>query len=155
MKKMMTLMLVMLLALGMAACGGNAEPAKETIDLNAVYEECAAIMPEMMILDENTMLNFLGIKAEDCSQAIAVISAGGLNADELWLIEAKGQDAYDRLINLVNVRLTAKEEETINYTPDQYVIVEKAEILTKDLYIAFLVSPDVEQLKTIVETAFH
>ena len=55
----------------------------------------------------------------------------------------------------MNVRLTAKEEETINYTPDQYVIVEKAEILTKDLYIAFLVSPDVEQLKTIVETAFH
>lgn len=155
MKKIISLTLAFLLLLGMTACGGKAEPAKKTIDLDAVYEECAAIMPEMMMLDENTMLNFLGINAEDCAQVITVISAGGLNADELWLIEAKDEEAYDRLINLVNIRLTAKEEETINYTPDQYVIVEKAEILTKDLYIAFLVSPDVEELKAIVEAAFN
>lgn len=155
MKKILIMMLSILLVLGMTACGGNAEPEKEPVNLQAVYDECTAIMPEMMVLDENTMLNFLGIQAEDCAQVIAAISAGGLNADEIWLIEAKDQEAYDRLINLVNVRLTAKEEETINYTPDQYVIVEKAQILTQDLYIAFLVSPDVDSLKAIVEASFN
>lgn len=155
MKKLISLMLAAFLVLTMTACGGNAEPAKDTVDLNALYEECAAIMPEMMLLDENTMLNFLGVKAEDCAQVVTAISAGGLAADEIWLIEAKNEEAYDRLIQLVNVRLTAKEEETINYTPDQYVIVEKAQILTKDLYIAFLVSPDVDDLKAIVEAAVN
>lgn len=154
MKKIIALMLALACAVSLVACGGKT-PAAEPVDLNAVYEECAAYLPEMLILDEATMLNFLGIQSDDCAQAVVAISANGLSADEVWLIEAKDEAAYDRLIQLVNVRLTAKEDETISYVPDQYAIVEKAEILSKDLYIAFLVSPDVDSMKAMVESALN
>lgn len=154
MRKLITLLMILVLALSMAACNSKA-PSAEPVDLRAIYEEYAPSLPEMLVLDEDTMLNFLGIQASDCTQVVAAISAGGMAADEIWLIEAKDKDAFDRLVQLVNVRLAAKEDETISYAPDQYVIVEKAQILTKDLYIAFLVSPDVDNLKAIFEAAVN
>lgn len=154
MKKAISVMLALAMALSLVACGGST-PEAEPVDLQAVYDEISPLLPEMLVLDESTMMAFLGIPAEDCTQVIAAICAGGLNADEVWLIEAKDQDALERLVTLVNTRLTAKEEETISYTPDQYVIVEKAEIITSGLYLAFLVSPEVETMKATVEAALN
>ena len=154
MKKTLSLILVLALMLSLAACGGS-EPEKKSVDLNAIYEGFSDILPDMMLLDETTMMNFLGIDAADCNQVVAAICGDGLLADEVWLIEAKDEAALARLTELVNTRLTAKEEETISYTPDQYAIVEKAVIITKDLYLAFLVSPEVETMKTAVEAALN
>lgn len=144
------------MVLSMTACGGSSQPTeapKEPVDLAALYESYGQYLPEMFPMDETTMLNFLGIKTEDCTQVIAAISADGLAADEVWLIEAKDQEALERLKALAETRLAAKKDETIEYLPDEYVIVEKGVILTEGLYLAFLVSPDVDTLKASFEEA--
>lgn len=149
MKRMIAWILAALLMLSMTACGNGSEPteaAKEPVDLAALYESFGQYLPEMFLMDETTMLNFLGINAEDCAQVIAAISADGLGADEVWLIEAKDEDALERLKTLAETRLTAKKDETIEYLPNEYVIVEKGVILTEGLYLAFLVSPDVDSM---------
>lgn len=156
MKRMTAWILAALLVLSMAACGGNAQPteaAKEPVDLTALYESFGEYLPAMMQMDETTMLNFLGIKAEDCTQVVAAITADGLAADEVWLIEAKDEEALERLQALAQTRLNAKADETIEYLPDEYVIVEKGVILTEGLYLAFLVSPDVDAMKAGFEEA--
>ena len=104
-------------------------------------------------MDETTMLNFLGIRAEDCRQAIAAVSNDGLRADEVWLIEAKDQQALDKLKTLAQTRLEAKADETVLYSPEQYAVVEKAELITQGMYLVLLVSPDVDTLKADVEAA--
>lgn len=155
MKKVFAIILSAALLLSMCACGASAEPAAKTADLNAIYESYADILPEMMVLDETTMLNFLGIQAEDCNQVVAAVCANGLRTDEIWLIEARDEAAFERLTQLADSRLVAKEDETISYSPDQYAVVEKAVIVTNGLYLAFLVSPDVDTLKTTFEAAFN
>lgn len=142
------LMLALLLAL--TACGA---PAKEPADLNGVYAACQEYLPDMMVLDDTTMLNFLGIHAEDCTQVIAAVCAAGLQADEVWLIQAKDQDALNRLTALAQTRQTAKEDETESYLPDQYVIVKEGKILTQGLYLAYLVSPRVDDMQAAFENA--
>lgn len=149
MKRMIAWILAALLMLSMTACGGNSEPteaAKEPVDLAALYESFGEYLPAMMQMDETTMLNFLGINAEDCTQVIAAITADGLAADEVWLIEAMDEEALERLKTLAETRLSAKKDETIEYLPNEYVIVEKGVILTEGLYLAFLVSPDVDSM---------
>ena len=53
----------------------------------------------------------------------------------------------DRIYELAQVRLVAKEDETISYAPDQYQVVLNAELVKEGLYLALLVSPEVEMMK--------
>lgn len=144
MKKLIAFVLTAACLLGLTACGAKEE--EKAVDLNALYTEYASMMPEMATMDENTMLNFLGIQADTCEVAIAAISTDGMRTDEVWLIQAKDADSLAHVQEMAQLRLEAKSDETISYAPDQYAVVEKAQVITKGNYLAFLVSPDVDAL---------
>lgn len=154
MKKVISLLLILSVVLSMAACGGQKEETV-SMDVNTLYESYSQYLPEMFYPDEGTMLNFLGIRAEDCTQYKVAICAEGLRADEVWLIEAKNEDALNTLRQLAQTRIEAKLDETISYVPDQYAIVEKAEVVVNGLYLALLISPEVDALKAGFEAAFQ
>lgn len=151
MKKWIAIILTAALLLGLVACGGKME--EKNVDLTAMYEQFVDVLPEMYLMDEDTMLNYLGIDMADCTQAVVAVTSDGLGADEVWLIQAKDADALVRLQELAQTRLAAKEDETVQYAPDQYAIVTGAKILTIGSYLALLVSPEVETMKAIFEDA--
>ena len=152
MKKMICLTLALLLALSVAGCGAKETP--KTADLQALYETMVPTLPQMLPLDETTLMNFLGIDAGDCTQMAVAICMEGLRADEVWLIEAKDEAAFGRIKALAEARLKAKAEETVSYNPEQYAVVEKAQLITEGNYVILLVSPDVDTLKAAVEAAW-
>lgn len=154
MKKVISLILVFTLMLGMAACGGKEEEAK-SLDIDALFESYSQYMPDMFYPDEATMLNFLGINVEDCVKYKVAICAEGMRSDEIWLIEAKDEAALETLRQLAETRIQSKLEETVSYAPDQYVVVEKAQLLTNGLYLALFISPDVDAMKAGFEAAFQ
>lgn len=154
MKKILTLILVFSLVLSMTACGKKTEePA--AIDLNALYESYSQYLPDMFYPDEDTMMNFLGVNTEDCVQYQVAICAEGMRTDEIWLMEAKDDAALENLKQLAQTRIEAKLDETVSYAPDQYVVVEKAQLLVNGRYLALLISPDVDDLKSGFEAAFQ
>lgn len=152
MKKWICLILVLSLALSMAACGKEKENAN--VDVAALYESYGAYLPDMFCPDADTMINFLGISTENCKQYQVAICAEGMRTDEVWLIEAKDQASLEKLRQLAQTRIEAKLDETVSYAPDQYAVVEKAELLTQGLYLALLISPDVSELKEGFLAAF-
>lgn len=154
MKKILTLMLALTLVLSMAACGGKTEEPV-SMDVNALYESYGPHLPEMFYPDEATMLDFLGIDAANCVQYKVAICAEGMRADEVWLIEAKDDAALEELRQMAENRIQAKLDETVTYVPDQYVIVEKAQVLVNGRYLALLISPEVDTLKAAFEAAFQ
>lgn len=153
MKKTLAFALCLILLLGLTACGGKA-PARSA-DLAALYDTLTASMPQMLKMDETTMLNFQGIEAVNCVQVQVAICAEGLRTDEIWLIEAKDEAALEKLQALAEARIQAKAEETVSYSPDQYAVVEKAQLFTEGNYLFLLVSPDVDSLKAAVEAALQ
>lgn len=154
MKKVISLILAFALLLSLAACGGKQEEAV-SLDLDALFESYSQYLPDMFYPDEATMLNFLGINVEECTRYKVAICAEGMRSDEVWLIEAKDEAALETLRQLAQTRIESKLEETVSYAPDQYVVVEKAQILTNGLYLALLISPDVDALKAGFEAAFQ
>lgn len=153
MKKWISLLLIAAMVLSLAACGKKEEAV--SVDVNALYESYSQYLPEMFYPDEDTMLNFLGIEVADCTQYKVAICAEGMRADEVWLIEAKDEAALENLRQLAQIRIQSKLDETETYVPDQYVIVEKAELVVNGLYLALLISPDVDAMKTGFEAAFQ
>jgi len=153
MKKFICMIIALCLLLGMAACGSKEQDV--SLDVAALYEDYQQHLPEMFFPDEATLLNFLGIHAEDCVQYKVAICAEGLRADEVWLIEAKDDAALETLTNLANARIQSKLDETETYAPDQYLIVQQAVVLTQGRYLALFISPDVETLKASFEANFQ
>ena len=150
MKKALSLMLALVLSL--AACGGKAEEPV-SVDVNALYESFSQYMPDMFYPDEATMLDFVGIHAEDCVQYKVAICAEGMRSDEVWLIEAKDADALARIQSAAQTRLTAKDEESATYSPEQNAIVKKAVTFSTGNYFMMVVSPDVDTLAGLFRTA--
>ena len=153
MKKILSLILLVAMLLTLTACGGKEE--SKSVDLNALYESYGAYMPEMFVPDEDTLMTFLGIDTADCKQYVVMICADGMRTDEVWLIEAKDADALARLTELAENRLASKADETVSYAPDQYLVVEKAQLLTNGNYLALLVSPEVDAMKAGFEAAMQ
>lgn len=91
--------------LGLAARGGKAE--EKNVDMKALYDQFGDKLPEMYLMDEETMLNDLGISMEDCAQAVVAVTSDGLGADEVWLIQAKDTEALARLQQLARISLPA------------------------------------------------
>lgn len=146
-KRVFFVCLAFVLLLGMAACDSGAVK----MDVEAVYSDiCAAVqVPEMLPLDESLMLDYCGIRAEDVAKAVVVICADSLRTDELWLLEAVDKAAAQRLVDLANKRLSKKGEESVTYSPAQYAVVQKAQLLQEGNYIALLVSPDSEAMAQV------
>ena len=150
MKKYIALLLALLM-LCLVGCGNKA--ADVSMDVQSVYKNMESTLPQMLPMDEAMMLNFCGIKAEMCNQVVVAVCSDGLRADEVWLIEAKDTDTLKELKALADGRLTRKGEESITYSPEQYEVVKKAEVITAGNYLAVLVSPDVDALVKIFNEA--
>ena len=152
MKRVLCLVLSLVMLLSLAACGGE---AAKKVDLKALYDSCTASMTEMMPVEGTMRLDFMGIAEEDCAQVYTAFAQDGLLTDEIWLIEARDQQAMERLQKLAQSRLDAKAEETVTYSPEQYAVVEKGQIIREGLYLALLVSPNVEELQKQVTEALQ
>lgn len=152
MKKVIALVLAVMM-LCLTGCGGKDTGADVQMDVQAVYDSMVPVLPEMLPMDEMMMLNFCGIEAEMCKQAVVSVCFDGLRADEVWLIEAKDADTLEQLEALAQSRLERKGEESITYSPEQYEVVQAAEVITAGNYLAVIVSPDVQNLVEIFNQA--
>ena len=110
MKRLIALLLAVLM-LCLAGCGGKDSGADVQMDVQAVYDSMVPVLPEMLPMDEMMMLNFCGIEASMCEKAVVSVCFDGLRADEIWLIEAKDAASLENLKNLAQSRLNRKGEE--------------------------------------------
>ena len=144
MKKITAFFLCALMLVALAACGGDSGNTA-ALDVNGAYTKLteAATLPEMLELDAGLMLDYCGIKEADVTEAKVLICADSLRTDEIWLVQAKDAAAADTIAKLAEKRLTKKGEESITYSPEQYAVVEKAQLLRQGNFVALIVSPDV------------
>ncbi len=145
MKRTWILLLVLVTLLSLTACGEQTDGQPPVpMDMNTTYNSVSGAVetPEMLELTEDLMLDYCGIRKEAVKQAKVMICADSLRTDEIWLLEAVDEAAAKDLVALANKRLEKKGEESITYSPEQYAVVQKAELVQHGLYIGLFVSPD-------------
>lgn len=162
MKKIICLILSVLMLLSLAACGGGEDttgttapaPAKE-LNLTETYTTITSgvTMPEMLQVSGDMLLDLYGIKGDDCKQLLVYICSNSLQADEIWMIEAKDAAALETLKALAQSRIDQKDAESITYSPAQNEVVKKAQIIVTGNYLVMICSPDVEAIAAAFRTA--
>ena len=149
--KMATRVIVLLLALlCLAGCG---QSAAEAPDFQAVYDSMTAVadMPDMVVVPNDKGEFLFGIAPGDCKQEIVAICQDSLLADELWLIEATDQEAADRIEALAQNRVQQKAAELENYLPEQYQVVQQAQLSREGNCVVLLVSPLAKELAKLLK----
>lgn len=152
MKRILALSLALLMMLSFAACGEEEKPEDPVKPVEMavadIYSQLGdkIALPEMLTVNEAMLLDFCGIEEKDRKSAVVAICADSLKTDEIWVIEATDEAAAERIAGLAKARLKKKGEESITYSPEQYAVVEKAQLLQNGNHVILLVSPDVEDL---------
>ena len=67
------------------------------------------------------------------------------------MVEAVDSDAAGRVKEKLEKRYQDKENETVQYLPDQYDIVQKGEVRVNGNYVSLLVAQDADKLFSIYE----
>ena len=150
MKRTISILLLLTALLGLAGCG---KPAADAPDFQAVYESMTAVsdMPDMVVVPNDKGEFLFGIAPEDCKQEILAICRDSLLADELWLIEARDKEAADRIEALAQNRLQQKAAELENYLPEQYQVVQQAQLSREGNCVVLLVSPLAKELAGLLK----
>lgn len=144
MKKLLVILSCLAMLLSFAACQKEETAPKTDLDMEQVYSKLckAASLPPMLELDKDLMLDYCGIKADSVKQAKVLICEDSLRTDEIWLIEANDEDTAKQIKELADKRLKAKAAESETYSPAQYEVVQKAELIQTGNYVVLFVSPD-------------
>lgn len=154
MKRFLTIITLLALVVSLAACGGEEAPKSVQMQAQEVYTQLSekAVKSAMLKLNESLLLDLCGIRSEDVKQAVVAICEDSLLTDEVWVVEATDEAAAQRIIELAKNRLKKKGEESITYSPEQYAVVEKAQLLQNGSFVVLLVAPNVADLAASLET---
>lgn len=159
MKRILSLIFVLIMVLSLAACGGNntttgGQQGPKELNLSETYAAITkdANMPEMMPLDSELLLDLYGIRSEYCKQCVVYICVNSLRADEIWLLEATDAASMATLKQLAQSRLDQKDAESANYDMEQNAIIKAAQVIETGNYLVVIVSPEAAAIAAAFRT---
>lgn len=151
-KKTLMILLLAMITLLTACTGNEPKPPLGEVYLQIISQN---ILPDMVLLDEESGLDYLGIDSQLYTQQVMALSEDSLLADELLIFQAQSMDKTKALVDALQARLDAKAQEARLYSPEQYAIITKGRILQDGLYVALLVNPRVDALEAAYQKALH
>lgn len=165
------LMLSAITALSACACGGNnnntgstdngvsvsdntsSEPTVESI-VSAISAQYP-LDSMTQITSQDKLLNTYGFAPTDYSEIAVYTNNNGTEVSELFIIKATDDTTLASIQEKLNNELNSKLNQTKDYLPEQYAIVEKCEVGTNGKYVRLIISPDAEKMVEIFNSQFN
>ena len=110
-------------------------------------------LPEMFAVPSDAIPGFYAIFPEQYSDAVFMMCADSLKADEIVIIRAVDANAAKAINGLLEQRLTDKAEAASVYSPEQYAIIKNCSVIQEGLWVSMIVSPDVNELTAVFKKA--
>lgn len=136
--------LIAVCALLLCACASAAQPLGDIFsEIKTTYD-----VTDLVEFSDAADLNrFYGIAAEDVKEFAGGINNSGVDQEEIVMVLAADNDAAERISQALENRLKSKLNETKNYNPEQYAIVEKSSVDVDNLYVSLFISENSAQMK--------
>lgn len=142
--------LITVLITGCADANTNIPSTKE------IWEEIGQVVDvsQMHVGDDRDLEELYGIGIEDIDEYVLYTAPSNLEADEIVIIKAK--DTKD--IEIIREKI-AKRVETIgtsfkDYIPEEYHLVEKHIVDSKQNYVIFIVSEKADEIEEVFKNSF-
>lgn len=132
----------------------QAEPIYENVksltDIYAQIQENVALYSPIEF-DDEFLMNYYGIDASLLEEYVFSMSEDATSAETIVLMKAKETGDVEALKNALQVVVDEKRNEMENYLPEQFAIVDKAQVEAKDNYIWLVISENEDKIEKIIE----
>ncbi|MGN0456929.1 MAG: DUF4358 domain-containing protein [Acutalibacteraceae bacterium] len=155
-KTVVILMLAVLTALSVCACGGgNSGKTPAVADIaQAIIDKYPLSSAMNQVTGEDKIKNVYGFDAADYSEIAAYVNNSGTEQDEIVIVKATSADAVKTIKEKLQNRMTAKLNSTKNYLPEQYEMISKCEVGQNGDYVRLLISPNAADMVKIFDEQF-
>lgn len=155
-KTAVILMLALLTALSVCACGSNNGKTPAVADIaNAIIEKYPLSDAMSEVAGEDKIKNVYGLDAADYSEIAAYVNNSGTEQDEIVIVKASSSDKVADIKEKLGNKKMAKLNSTRNYLPDQYEMIQKCEVVEKGDYVRMIISPDADGMVEIFNAQFE
>lgn len=151
MKKTIALLLVLVLALSLVACGS--EPV--SVDIAQVKADIIGNLEieGAMDLPTERLLDLYGISSEWVKTSACFITMGGTFPDEIVMLEAADTASAREITQKLETRLADVKNQAQNYDAESYALLEKCKVTTSGVYVTLFISAKSEQMQKIFDDA--
>ena len=126
------------------------ETSKSIAEIYAEIKNQVALYSPMEF-DEEFLMNYYGIDAALLEEYVFSMSEDAASAETIVVMKANAAADVESLQASLQVVVDEKRNEMENYLPEQFAIVDKSEVKSKDNYIWLVISENEDTIKKIIE----
>lgn len=149
----------------LAGCGAKAAPsagiqasevqekAQETKTVNEIYQEITeqVSLESPACMKDDFISNYYGIDVSTLEEYVFSMSEDATQAETVVLMKAKDGADTGEIVSALETVVDEKKNEMENYLPEQFEIVEKSEVKTRDRYVWLVISQQADAITDIIE----
>lgn len=139
-------------------CSGNTAPEDEqTVQtaktVSEIYQEIeqTVSLQSPQCMDEDFILNYYDIDTVSLEEYVFSMSEDAAQAEMIIIMKVKSTEDLNTYADGLQTIVEDKKEEMEDYIPEQYAIVEKSKVQTKDPYLWLVISENADQIIDIIE----
>ena len=137
----------------LTACGGKKTETKD-VDLSQLWSsmEEGLELPMMMELDDDALDFLYGMDAADLESYVGRIPMMNVHATEFFMAKVK-DGKMDDVKAALEARQAALEQQWSMYLPDQYALVQNAQLVINGNYVLFCISEEADSVVSLFNDA--
>ena len=129
------------------------EKAQETKTVNEIYQEITerVSLESPVCMKDDFISNYYGIDVSTLEEYVFSMSEDATQAETVVLMKAKDGADTGEIVSALETVVDEKKTEMENYLPEQFEIVKKSEVKTKDRYVWLVISQQADAITDIIE----
>ena len=129
------------------------EVIREAKTIADIYEEItqSVTLSSPFCWDEEFISNYYGIDVTSLEEYVFSMSEDATSAETVIIMKVKDSASISGLCDCLQVVVDEKKNEMENYLPEQFEIVEKSSVQTKDNYVWLVISENADAITKIIE----
>ena len=127
---------------------------KTTKSIDEIYRESGqtVTLQSPQCMDDDFISNYYGIDASMLEEYVFSMSEDAAQAETIIIMKLKNTDDLASLQDSLQTVVDEKKNEMENYIPEQFAIVEKSKVQTKENYIWLVISENADAITDIIES---
>lgn len=136
-----------------AGCAADNTAGTTPRSIAEIYQEIteSVTLKSPQCMDEDFILNYYGIDVASLEEYVFSMSEDAAQAETIIILKVKNADDLETFADCLQTVIDDKKLEMESYLPEQFAIVEKSSVQTKDNYIWLVISDNADAVTDIIE----
>lgn len=146
MKKAILFLCLIISVIVLSGCGEQKAKNETAGERTPMVEKVRSVIPdteELAELTEDDLADILGIQPEDYTEFV-FLQSSGTDGREILAIRTKDRNAADRVAAQAKDYLERRRNETRNYIPELYQLLNNTNVMTGNMTVVLVVGQDAE-----------